>query len=113
MDVEFHIWIASKSRWAHLTKVISMPVIPRTGEFVKFHAPKISDYVPWKITQITHLESDGIEVWTELLNDIDGRSYSFENEAEFDEYHAAYVTAGWQCPRGITQNTRVRNQMSG
>lgn len=27
MDIEFSIWIASKTRWAHLKKLIPMPVV--------------------------------------------------------------------------------------
>ena len=40
ITIEFSIWLASKSRWAHLTKMIGMPVVPRVGEFVKFSNAK-------------------------------------------------------------------------
>jgi hypothetical protein len=28
MDIEFSIWLASKTRWAHLTKTINMQTVP-------------------------------------------------------------------------------------
>lgn len=110
MDLEFSIYFASKSRWAHLTKVIPLPVVPRVGEFVKFETPQLLDYVAWEITQVTYREKGVPELMTELLDNIDGRGYSFEDEDEFDEYYAACLQAGWECSRGPTKNTRIREQ---
>lgn len=107
MELEFSIWIASRSRWAHLTKMISLPVVPRVGEFVKFEKPELGDYFPWKITQVTYHETGAIEIWTELLDNIEDRGYSFEDESEFDEYYAAYLQAGWECSRGPKKNVRI------
>jgi hypothetical protein len=107
MDLQFSIYIATKSRWAHLTKILSLPVVPRAGEFVKFDKPELGDYLPWKISQVTYYETGAIEIQTGLLDDIHGRGFSFEDETEFDEYYSAYIQAGWQCSRGPIKNSRI------
>jgi hypothetical protein len=107
MDIEFSIWLATKTRWAHLTKVIAMPVVPRVAEFVKFRSAAVGDYFAFKVSQVTYREDGMIEVWTELLDNIEGRMYSFEDESEFDEYYGSYLAEGWSCSKGIGPNRRV------
>lgn len=104
MNVEFSIWLATKSRWAHLTKTIAMPAIPRVGEYVKFRNEQMGDYFAFRVAQVTYREEGQVEVWTELFENIDERMYSFEDEAEFDEYFASYIAEGWRCERGIGPN---------
>lgn len=112
-DIEFSIWLASKTQWVHLCKVISMPVVPRVGEYIKFSNKKVGDYFPWKVTEITYLESGQIEVWTELLDNVDDRGYSFEDESEFEEYYNSYLQEGWINKYGIKKNTRYKPSKSG
>ena len=107
MEVEFSIWLATKTRWAHLRKVIDVPTMPRVGEFMKFKNEVVGDYFGFRISQITYRETGSIEVWTELLDNIDNRQYSFEEESEFDEYFQSYLAEGWQCPKGIGPNRRT------
>jgi hypothetical protein len=57
---------------------------------------------------VTYREPGDIEVWTELLDNIKDRGYSFETEVEFDEYIQAYLAEGWQCVRGIRPNNRFK-----
>lgn len=111
MDLEFSIWLASKTRWVHLTKVIAMPVVPRVGEFLKFKNAVVGDYFAFQVSEITYRESGKIEVWTELLDNVDNRMYSFEEEAEFDEYFQSYLAEGWQSPRGVGPNRRLNASM--
>jgi hypothetical protein len=108
VELEFSMWLATKTRWAHLIKTVSMPALPRVGEFVKFRNDKMGDYFAFKVSHVTHRESGQIEVGTELLDNIDERMYSFDDEAEFDEYFASYVAEGWSCPRGVGPNKRYR-----
>lgn len=89
-----------------------MQAIPRVGDFVKFTLEGEDDYVPWRVPAITYRESGAIEVSTELLDDLDGRGYSFEAEEDFDETVKEYQTSGWHCPHGIRANTRVNIQAS-
>ena len=35
MQISFSIYLASKTRWAHLQKDVDLPAIPRPGEYVK------------------------------------------------------------------------------
>jgi hypothetical protein len=109
MNLELSIWLASKTRWAHLTKVIDMPVVPRVGEFLKFRNAVVGDYFGFQVSEVTYREGGNIEVWTELLDNIDDRMYSFEEEAEFDEYFHSYLAEGWQCPRGVGPNRRIHS----
>ena len=108
LDIECSIWLASKTRRAHLTKVIAMPTVPRVGEYLKFRNAEQGDYFGWRVSQVTYRETGEIEVWTELLDDVDGRGYSFDEESELDEYFASYIEEGWVCERGIRPNTRVK-----
>ena len=85
-----------------------MPVVARVGEFMKFDNKEQGDYFAWRVTQVTYRESGQIEVWTELLNDVDNRGYSFETEQEFDEYLKSYIAEGWRCDRGVKPNTRYK-----
>lgn len=103
INVEFSIWIASKSSWVHLVKSIPMAVVPRVGEYIKFVTENF-DYVPWKVSQVTYLENGLIEVWTELLNNIDNRKYSFDDEGEFEDCLNDFKSNGWVIPKGIKQN---------
>lgn len=107
MDLEFSIWLATKTRWAHLTKVIAMPAVPRVGEFLKFKNAVVGDYFAFEVSSVTYREDGHVEVWTELLDNIDNRMYSFEEEPEFDEYFNSYLAEGWQCPRGVGPNRRL------
>ena len=109
MEIKFSIWIATKTRWAHLTKKIDMMSVPKVGEFVKFTNAEMGDYFPWEVTQVTYRENGEIEVWTELLDNIDDRGYSFETEQEFDECYQSYLSECWVCDRGPQENTRYKN----
>ena len=108
IEVRFHIWIASKTRWAHLSKLIVMPTVPRVGEYMKFRNTELGDYFAWQVTDVTYREGGAVEVSTELLENIDERGYSFEAEAEFDEYFQSYLAEGWTCDRGIGPNRRYK-----
>lgn len=107
ISIQFSIWLASKTRWAHLVKTIELTAVPRVGEFVKFRNAEQGDYFAWKVSQVTYRESGLIHVATELLDDIDGRGYSFEHEAEFDDFFRSFLVEGWECERGIGPNRRV------
>lgn len=110
VDIEFSIWLAIRTRWAHLCKLIDLPTVPRVGEYMKFTNEKLGDYFGWEVTQVTYRESGAIEVWTELFDNIDERMYSFETEEEFDECFASYVAEGWVCPFGVKPNRRYRGE---
>ncbi len=106
VEAEVSIWIASKTRWVHLSKPIQFQALPRVGEYLKLKNDRLADYFAWKVTEITHREPMKIEVSTELLDNIENRMYSFEDEEEFDEYYDAYVQAGWTAPQGVSANTQ-------
>lgn len=111
IEIEFSIWLASKKKWVHLVKEISLPIVPRVGEYVKFKSEALGDYFSWKVTQVTYREDGGrIEVWTELLDNIDNRMYSFEEECEFEEYLEGYLAEGWKAPTGIRPNTQYNEK---
>ncbi|MBS1808751.1 MAG: hypothetical protein JST84_11210 [Acidobacteria bacterium] len=110
IEIEFSLWLASKTRCAHLSKIISLPAIPRAGEFIKFRNEQQGDYFALAITQVTYREDGIVEVWTELLDNIDNRMYSFEEEQEFDEYFESYLEEGWECEYGIRPNNRYASR---
>ncbi len=112
MDIEFSIWLATKTRWANLTKTMSMSSVPRVGEFVKFDNERVGDYFAWEVSQVTYRESGVTEVWTGLLDNIDDRGYSFEDEAEFDEYYESFLAEGWHCKRGIGRNNHYPKRVA-
>ncbi len=111
MEIEFSIWLASKTRWVHLMKTIEMPSVPRVGEYLKFRNAQIGDYFGWQVSEVTYRESGSIEVSTELLDNVDERGYSFETEAEFDECYRSYLAEGWETERGVKPNTRYRGRL--
>lgn len=67
----------------------------------------MGDYFAFRVSSVTYREGGPIEVWTELLNNINNRVYSFEEEPEFDEYLNSYLAEGWHCPRGVGPNRRL------
>ena len=93
-----------------MVKIISMPVVPRVGEFMKFSNSEMGDYFSWEIIDVTYRETGKIEVRMDLLDDIDGRGYSFEEESEFDEYYNSYLSEGWICEQGPKENTRYKSR---
>jgi hypothetical protein len=107
VDVEVSIYLASKTRWAHLTKVVSLPAVPRVGEVVKFRNEQMGDYFGFEVTSVTYREGGGVELMTGLLDNVDDRMYSFEDEADLDEYVTSYLREGWRCDRGIGSNNRL------
>ena len=108
IELVVSIYIASKTRWAHLEKPVRLPVVPRVGEWLKLTNPVMGDYFGWCVAEVTYRESGGVEVMTELLDATDGRGYSFEEEQEFDECLRSYQACGWTSPRGIKPNTRYK-----
>jgi hypothetical protein len=107
MNIEFSIYLATPTRWAHLQKTVSLPAMPRVGEFVKFRNEEMGDYIGFEITQVTYREGGAVEVMTELLDNVDNRMYSFDDEADLDKYIASYLREGWRCDRGISPNNRL------
>lgn len=57
MQIPLSIYMASKTRWARLTKTISMPSVPRVGEIIKFANEEMGDYFGWKVMEVTYRES--------------------------------------------------------
>jgi hypothetical protein len=108
MLVKCSIYLASKTRWTHLTKLVELATVPRVGEWIKFANAELGDYFPWKVVEVTYREGGEVELMTDLLDDINGRGYSFENESEFDEYFDSYLKSGWACHRGVGPNRRAR-----
>lgn len=104
IEIEFSIWLASKTKWVHLTKNISLASVPRVGEFIKLNNNTVGDYFTWEVKDVTYQENGIIQVSTELLNNIDERMYSFEDDAEFIEYFNSYLKAGWQSLHGVKVN---------
>ncbi|WP_201772769.1 hypothetical protein [Endozoicomonas numazuensis] len=80
---------------------------------MKFNNSEVGDYFSWEVSQITYHESGSIAVWTELLDNIDGRGYSFDTEAEFDEYYQSYLSEGWVSERGVGENKQYKVVSSG
>ncbi|MCE2595401.1 hypothetical protein K6Y31_11295 [Motilimonas cestriensis] len=78
---------------------------------MKFHSDSLGDYFAWKVSEVTYRELGKVEVATELLDNIDDRMYSFEDDDEFEEYLAAYLSEGWQAPRGVISNTNYTAKM--
>jgi hypothetical protein len=110
MDVEFSIYLATPTRWAHLQKTVSLPAMPRVGEWVKFRNEEMGHYLGFEITQVTYREGGAIEVMTALLDNVDDRMYSFDDEAELDKYLASYLREGWRCDRGVGPNNLFREK---
>lgn len=108
LSIEFSIWLASKTRWVHLTKVIECPAVPRVGDFMKFNNAEIGDYFPWEVAHVTYHESGAIAVGTELLDNIDERGYSFGSETEFDECYRSYLAEGWVSEKGVGENKHYK-----
>ncbi len=108
IDLSVSIYSASKTRWMHLEKAMRLPAVPRVGEWLKLSNSEIGDYFGWRVVEVTYRESGPVEIMTELLDDLDGRGYSFDEESEFDQYVHTYLACGWTSPHGIKPNTRYK-----
>ena len=110
MRITFHIYLATKSKWAHLSKTIEMQIVPRIGEHVKFNNNDMGDYFGFTVLDVTYKESGEIEIITDLLENIDNRMYSFgdEDEDEFNDYYTSFIREGWNCARGVGPNRRYQ-----
>ena len=106
-NIDVSIYIASRTRWVHLVKRIRLPAVPRAGEHIKLRNARVGDYFSFAVSHVTYHEYGTIEVATELLDNINGRMYSFDDEPEFDEYYSSYLGEGWTSPHGITPNRRA------
>lgn len=105
INVECNIYLASITRWVHLQKTVAFVAVPRVGEFIKFKNAGVGDYFGWEVRDVTYREDGNkIELTVKLLDDIDNRGYSFEQEEEFDGYLQSYLDEGWNMPRGVGEN---------
>ncbi|MGE0708718.1 MAG: hypothetical protein AB7N76_21170 [Planctomycetota bacterium] len=43
MQISFSIYLASKTRWAHLQKEIDLASVPRAGDYVKLENARVGD----------------------------------------------------------------------
>ena len=105
IDVSVSIYFASKTRWVHLQKTLSLSAVPRVGEWLKLRNEQVGDYFAWRVVEVTHREAGLVEVMTDLLDD-DGRGFSFDHESEFDDYHRSYLACGWVGV--VSPNTRYK-----
>jgi len=106
MKTTFCIYLATKTKWAHLTKTIDMPVVPRVDEHMKFTNAEMGDYFGFKVISVVYRESGEIEVMTDILNNVDERMYSFDDEGEFEEYYQSYLQENWVCEKGVQPSRR-------
>jgi hypothetical protein len=44
IELNVSIYLASKTRWAHLQKGIRLPAVPRVGEWLKLQNEQQGDY---------------------------------------------------------------------
>jgi hypothetical protein len=109
VEIRFSIYLATRTRWVHLTKVIPFPSVPRKGEFVKFKNTEMGDYFPFEVVDVVYREGGHIEIQTDLLDNVDQRMYSFEHEQELDDYLRSYLAEGWECSSGVGPNNRIRS----
>ena len=79
---------------------------------MKFRNEKLGDYFAFEVTQVTHREGGQVEIQTDLLDNVNQRMYSFEEEEDLDEYFCAYLAEGWRCERGIGPNSRIADVRS-
>ena len=110
MKIEFYIYLATREKWVCLQKEVDLPAVPREGEYVKFNNAEMGDYFPFKVNEVTYRECGKIEVMMDLLDNIDNRMYSFEDESEFNEYLESYLAEGWVVFGGIRPNTRIHQK---
>ncbi|MEM7118144.1 MAG: hypothetical protein AAF614_37285 [Chloroflexota bacterium] len=82
MKISFGIYLATKSKWAHLTKIIDLPAVPRSGEYVKFKNDEMGDYFGFEVLEVTYRESGEIEVMTDLLNNAEKREVHANSSRE-------------------------------
>ena len=108
IDNEFSIYVASKTRWVHLVKIVPFPAVPRVGEFVKFQNSVLGDYFAYDVSAVTYRKPGKIEVMTSLLDDDKGKGFSLEEELDFDECYESYLAEGWTSPHGVGPSTRLR-----
>jgi hypothetical protein len=94
LDLEFSICLATKTPGGSPQEGHDLPAVPRVGEFIKFRNAAMGGYFAFRVSQVTYREGGLIEVWTELLDNVDNRMYFFEEEREFDEYFNSYLAEG-------------------
>lgn len=84
-------WI-SDQRIACLSKQLDLPVLPRTGEFIKIRNQELGDYFAFKVTEVTHREEDIPDIKLRI-------DYYPEDDLPDDQYFESdvntYVAEGW------------------
>ena len=56
MKIDATLYWVSDQRIACLSKQLDLPVLPRTGEFIKIRNQKLGDYFAFMVTEVTHRE---------------------------------------------------------
>lgn len=80
------LYLRSPTRLAFLTRPVEFVFPPRVGEWVKLRNAVHGNYFALRVAEITHVESEGVDVMVEALD---------LAEQELDEYIASYKAEGW------------------
>lgn len=57
MKIDATLYWVSDQRIARLSKQLDLPVLPRTGEFIKIRNQVLGDYFAFMVTEVTHREA--------------------------------------------------------
>jgi len=101
------LYLDSPTRLCLLEKTIVFHTMPRVGESLKLANRELGDYFPFRVAEITHREASGPELMLDRLPPPDGKSAAFD-EAELDEYVAAYAVEGWHLVSTVPNTSRGR-----
>jgi len=97
IELDVALYLVTETRIALLEKRISLPVLPRVGEGIKFSNSELGDYFSFYVEQFTHRENSVPEIWatTRQITDVKIKE-DYWHEEELDGDIATYVSEGWQ-----------------
>lgn len=92
MKIDATLYWVSDQRIARLSKQLDLPVLPRTGEFIKIRNQVLGDYFAFEVTEVTHREGRIPEIRLRI-NYHPGDDLPDDQSLESDIN--TYVAEGW------------------
>ena len=97
IEIDVALYLRTETRIALLEKRITLPVLPRVGESIKFTNSELGEYFAFTVEQVTHRENGIPEIWatTRQITDMKTKESSWHEE-DLDGDITTYVKEGWQ-----------------
>lgn len=100
-SAQTRLYLKTPTRLAFLKRQVQFLIPPRVGEFVKLRNAEQGNYFAIRISELTHIESECIDLMLEALD---------LEEEELEPYIVSYQAEGWAHISTLPCHTRGHSE---